>query len=184
MSALTAEVQPGEHVLIEGAPAVCRRLLQVIAGLWPWGDGTVLMPVGANCFFVTERPYLPIGELAGVVCYPASLGVCEPAAIVEALQRVGLSELTDRLLEVDDWERTLTLAQQQRLSFARLLLHRPDWVFLADATNAMDEDGHHDIAALLREEFAGSAVLAVDTNGVFDGFFQRTLRIEPARTAA
>jgi putative ATP-binding cassette transporter len=177
MPPLTEAIETGEHVLIQGIPEVCRKLLQVIAGLWPWGEGTVLVPADLKCFFATDRPYLPIGALAGVVCYPASLGVCEPDAIVAALQRAGLGELVPRLHETDDWAQALSLAEQQRLSFARMLLHRPDWIFLADATASLDEDGQSEIANLLHDEFPAATMVAIDTHGVFGGFFQRTLHV-------
>jgi vitamin B12/bleomycin/antimicrobial peptide transport system ATP-binding/permease protein len=178
MLALTGEIAPGEHVRIHGAPEVSRRLLQVIAGLWPWGDGSVTMPGNVNCHFATDRPYLPIGALAGVICYPASLGACEPAAIEAALRRAGLAELVPLLHDTEDWQQTLSLAQQQRIGFARMLLHRPDWIFFADATDALDDEGQHEMAALLQEEFASATMLAADTRAVFCSFFQRTLEVE------
>jgi putative ATP-binding cassette transporter len=178
MPPLSGVIEAGEHVLIQGAPEVSRKLLQVIAGLWPWGDGTVVLPADVNSFFATDRPYLPIGVLAGVICYPASLGVCEPDAIVAALQRAGLGELVPRLHETDDWAQALSLAEQQRISFARMLLHRPDWIFLADATASLDEDGQNEIANLLHDEFPNATNVAVVTRGVFGGHFQRTLHVE------
>jgi len=178
MPPLSEVIEAKEHVLIQGAPEVSRKLLQVIAGLWPWGDGTVLLPADVNCFFATDRPYLPIGALAGVICYPASLGVCEPDAIVAALKRAGLAELVPRLHETDDWAQALSLAEQQRISFARMLLHRPDWIFLADATASLDEDGQNEIANLLHDEFPNATKVAVVTRGAFGGYFQRTLHVE------
>jgi putative ATP-binding cassette transporter len=175
---LTDVIEAREHVLIQGTPEVSRKLLQVIAGLWPWGDGTVLLPAEVNCFFATDRPYLPIGALAGVICYPASLGVCEPDAIVAALQRAGLAELVPRMHETDDWAQALSLAEQQRISFARMLLHRPGWIFLADATASLDDIGQSEIANLLHDEFPDATMVAIDTHGVFGGFFQRTLHVE------
>jgi vitamin B12/bleomycin/antimicrobial peptide transport system ATP-binding/permease protein len=178
MQPLSAEIAVGEHVRIEGASAVSRKLMLAIAGLWPWGEGRVMRPATADVFFLTDRPYLPIGALAGAVCYPVALGVCAPEEIAAALRRVGLEELTSRLSEHDNWEQALTLSQQQRISFARLLLHRPDWVFLADATSALDRTSQRDIIELLRTEFAAATVLAAGAGAEFDGFFTRTLRVE------
>jgi putative ATP-binding cassette transporter len=181
MRALTAEVGDGAHVRIEGAPAVSRKLMLAIAGLWPWGEGAVCLPEQAQLFFLTDRPYLPIGSLAGAICYPAELGICPAAEIAVALGRVGLAELAGRLGEHDNWEQALSLSQQQRLGFARLLVHRPNWIFLAEATNALDLASQHDMAELLRTEFPGAAVLAIGADGLFDHFFQRTLRVEPEK---
>jgi putative ATP-binding cassette transporter len=160
MNEMTAEIGPGEHVLIEGETQLCHKLILAIAGLWPWGAGKVTLPAGANVFIASVRPYLPVGALGEAVCYPLSLGVCVPDDINRALRRVGLSEWAGHLGVVESWDHVLSAAQQQRLSFARMLLHRPDWIFLAEATNALDEAGQREIAELLVAEFPSAAVVA------------------------
>jgi putative ATP-binding cassette transporter len=104
--------------------------------------------------------------------------VCRPNDISLALRRVGLAEWAGRLGEVENWEAVFSVAQQQRLSFARMLLHRPDWIFLAEATNALDTAGHREVAELLVKEFPSATVVAVGRAGLFDGFFQRVLHVE------
>jgi putative ATP-binding cassette transporter len=178
MHELTAEIRPGEHVAIEGEPQLCRKLVLAVAGLWPWGTGKVTLPVGANIFIASDRPYLPVGALGAAVCYPLTLGVCVPEDINSALRRVGLGDWVGHLAVMDNWERVLSTAQQQRLSFARMLLHRPDWIFLAEATNALDAAGQREMAELLVAEFPSAAVVAVGRAGLSDGFFQRVLHVE------
>jgi putative ATP-binding cassette transporter len=178
MHELTAEIDPGEHVLVEGDTQVCHKLILAVAGLWPWGAGKVTLPAGANIFIASDRPYLPVGALGEAVCYPLTLGVCVPDDINTALRRVGLGDWAGRLGVVDSWEHVLSAAQQQRLSFARMLLHRPDWIFLAEATNALDEAAQREMAELLVAELPSAAVVAVGRAGLFDGFFQRVLHIE------
>lgn len=183
MHAITAEIGPGEHVRIEGDTPVCHKLILAIAGLWPWGAGKVTLPVGANIFIASDRPYLPVGALGEAVCYPLTLGVCTPDDINSALRRVGLGDWVGHLGVVENWDHVLSAAQQQRLSFARMLLHRPDWIFLAEATNALDAATQHDMADLLAAELPAATVVAVGRAGLFDGFFQRVLHVE-ARTAS
>jgi putative ATP-binding cassette transporter len=178
MREMTAEIGPGEHVLIEGDTQVCHKLILAVAGLWPWGAGKVTLPAGANIFIASDRPYLPVGALGEAVCYPLTLGVCVPDDINSALRRAGLGEWAGHLGMVDSWEHVLSAAQQQRLSFARMLLHRPDWIFLAEATNALDEAAQREMAALLVAEFPSAAVVAVGRAGLFNGFFQRVLHVE------
>jgi vitamin B12/bleomycin/antimicrobial peptide transport system ATP-binding/permease protein len=178
MHEVTAEIGPGEHVLIEGDTQVCHKLILAIAGLWPWGAGKVTLPAEANIFIANDRPYLPVGALGEAVCYPLSLGVCVPDDINSALRRVGLGEWAERLGVIENWEQVLSVAQQQRLSFARMLLHRPDWIFLAEATNALDGVSQHEIAELLSAEFPSATVVAIGRAGLFDGFFQRVLQVE------
>jgi len=180
MKEITAEIGPGEHVLIEGKTPICHKLILTVAGLWPWGAGKVTLPAGANIFIVSDRPYLPVGALGEAVCYPLTLGVCVPDDINSALRRVGLGEWAGRLGVMDSWEHVLSAAQQQRLSFARMLLHRPDWIFLAEATNALDAAAQREMAELLVAELPSTAVVAVGRPGMFDGFFQRVLHVEAA----
>jgi putative ATP-binding cassette transporter len=178
MRELTAEVRPGEHVLIEGDTQVCHKLILAIAGLWPWGAGKVTLPADANIFIASDRPYLPVGALGEAVCYPLERGECVPDDINSALRRVGLGDWVGHLGMVESWENVLSAAQQQRLSFARILLHRPDWIFLAEATNALDAAAQREMADLLVAEFPLAAVVAVGRPGLFDKFFQRVLHVE------
>jgi putative ATP-binding cassette transporter len=178
MHELTAEIRPGEHVLIEGDAQVCHKLILAIDGLWPWGAGTVTLPADANIFIASDRPYLPVGAFGEAVCYPLTRGECVPDDINSALRRVGLGEWAGRLGVVDSWENVLSAAQQQRLSFARILLHRPDWIFLAEATNALDAAAQREMADLLVAELPSAAVVAVGRPDLFDKFFQRVLHVE------
>lgn len=176
--AITAEIGPGEHVLIEGETPVCHKLILAVAGLWPWGAGKVTLPAGAKIVIVTDRPYLPVGTLGEAVCYPLTLGVCVPEDINSALRRVGLGEWAGHLGVAENWETVLSVAQQQRLSFARMLLHQPDWIFLSEATNALDAAGQREMAELLVKQFPAATVVAVGRTMAFEGFFQRVLHVE------
>jgi putative ATP-binding cassette transporter len=178
MHEITADIDPGEHVLIEGDTQVCHKLILAIAGLWPWGAGKVTMPAGANIFIASDRPYLPVGTLGEAVCYPLAPGVCAPDDISSALRRVGLGDWVGHLGVVESWEHVLSAAQLQRLSIARMLLHRPNWIFLAEATNALDAVAQREMAELLTAEFPSAAVVAIGRAGLFDGFFQRVLHVK------
>jgi putative ATP-binding cassette transporter len=113
-----------------------------------------------------------------------TLGVCVPDDINSALRRVGLGDWAGHLGVVDSWEHVLSVAQQQRLSFARMLLHRPDWIFLSEATtSALDAAAQREMAELLVKEFPSATVVAAGRLGLFDGFFQRVLHVE-AETAS
>jgi putative ATP-binding cassette transporter len=180
---MTARIRPGERVLIEGKTPICHKLLLAGAGLWPWGAGKVTLPAGAKTFVATDRPYIPVGALGEAVCYPMRLGVCTPDDINSALRRVGLGEWAGRLGVVENWETVFSVAQQQRLSFARMLLHRPDWIFLSEATNALDAMGQREMAELLVKEFPSATVVAVGRIALFDEFFQRVLHVEAEAAA-
>ena len=183
MKEITAEIGPGEHVLIDGKTPICHKLILAVAGLWPWGAGKMTLPAGANIFIATDRPYVPVGPLGEAVCYPMTLGACVPDDIDSALRRVGLGDWAGHLGVVENWDSVFSVAQQQRLSFARMLLHRPDWIFLSEATNALDVVGQREMAALLVKEFPSATIVAVGRVGLSDGFFQRVLHVE-AETAS
>jgi putative ATP-binding cassette transporter len=178
MQEITAEIGPGERVLIEGETQLCHKLILALAGLWPWGSGRVTLPEGANIFAASDRPYLPVGTLGEAVCYPMTVGVLTPDAIDAALRRAGLGDWVGHLGVVDDWDRVLSAAQRQRLSFARMLLHQPDWIFLAEATNALDAAAQREMTELVVAEFPKAAVVGVGHAGLSDGFFQRVLHVE------
>ena len=180
---MTAEIRPGEHVRIEGKTPVCHKLLLAGAGLWPWGAGTVTLAAGARTFTATDRPYIPVGPLGEAVCYPTRLGKCAPADIDSALRRAGLGEWAGKLGTVENWEAVFSLAQQQRLSFARMVLHRPNWIFLSEATNALDPAGQREICELLAKEFPSAAVVAVGRTALSDEFFHRVLHVEETAAA-
>jgi vitamin B12/bleomycin/antimicrobial peptide transport system ATP-binding/permease protein len=125
---------------------------------------------------------LPVGALGEAVCYPLTRGECVPDDINSALRRVGLGDWAGHLGVVESWEHVLSAAQQQRLSFARILLHRPDWIFLAEATNALDTAAQREMAQLLVAELPASAVVAVGPPGLFDDIVQRVLHVEAETT--
>ena len=142
------------------------------------------LPAGAKFFVANARPYLPVGALGEAVCYPMTPGVHTPAEIDSVLRRVGLGDWAGRLGVVENWDQVFSVAQQQRLSFARMLLLRPDWIFLsATTTSALDAAAQREMAELLVKEFPSATIVAAGRVGLFDGFFQRVLHVE-AETAS
>lgn len=136
----TAEVHPGERIAIIGpAGSGKTTLFRAMAGIWPFGAGRIDMPKGARTMFLTQQPYLPLGTLREAITYP-SLGTAIPDANVrEILAYVGLQRLLPRLDRVEAWDKVLSGDERQRLLFARVLAHEPDWIFSDDATASLDE---------------------------------------------
>ena len=170
-----AEIGQGERVLISGDPTASIKLFKVVAGLWPWGRGSVELPCNADIFFMPQRPYLPIGRLRSAVAYPAGPTAFDDAALVKALTRVSLRHLAARLDEVETWEQALTPSEQQRLGFARLFLHRPNWIFIEEATDALDTEGEEDMMNLLIRELPTATVLTIGYHATLEAFHQRSL---------
>jgi putative ATP-binding cassette transporter len=178
----SATIGAGERVLIQGASGCGKStLFRAAAGLWPWGEGRIAMPAREETMLLPQRPYLPLGTLRAAVCYPAEAGRFEDAAIAVALTRCGLPALAGRLEEVGRWDRTLSLGEQQRLGFARLLLHSPRWVLLDEATSALDEAAEASLMRLFEQEMAGATLVSIGHRPGLARWHDRVLRLEGGR---
>lgn len=134
--------------------------------------------------FLPQRPYLPLGTLASTLCYPASPDDFEQEAKVEALTQVGLADLAGRLDENQRWDRVLSLGEQQRLAFARLLLQKPAWIFLDEATAALDEPNQDAMMTLLTEALPDSSIISIGHRPGLEAFHTRTLTLEKSEGGA
>jgi putative ATP-binding cassette transporter len=181
----TAEIHPGERVLIVGASGSGKStLFRAIAGLWPWGSGRILLPPRPATMFMPQHPYLPLGSLRAAAAYPAGAAAFPSEAIEAALHRIGLAELVPMLDAEERWDRALSVGQQQRLAFARLLLHRPAWVFLDEATAALDEDNQRKVMSIFEHELPQTAVISIGHRPGLEAFHTRTLELTPSPSGA
>lgn len=159
---LSLAVPAGKYLLVSGNSGCGKStLLRALAGIWPYGCGNVSLPSGWRSMFLPQRPYLPLGSLRRAIYYPQPVSENESADLRELLERFGIGRLADRLDEVDDWSRILSLGEQQRLAFIRILLFRPDIVFLDESTSAMDEQREAEAYDILKELLPEMAVISV-----------------------
>ena len=169
----------GESMVITGASGSGKTtLLRSLAELWPAATGRWRRPAAEHAtMFVSQLPYLPLGDLRTAVSYPARSGDIADERLQEALARVTLSHLRDRLDEEQDWAKVLSPGEQQRIAFARVLLTRPAAVFLDEATSALDEGLEFALYELLRTELPDTIVVSVSHHGGVEQHHQRQLHL-------
>lgn len=160
---LDLRLEPGESIAITGASGSGKTtLLRSLAGLWPAATGQWQRPADVSgTMFVSQMPYLPLGDLRTVVSYPAESGDIADESLRHVLTRVSLPHLRDRLDEEQDWAKVLSPGEQQRIAFARVLLTRPAAVFLDEATSALDEGLAFALYELLSTELSDAVVVSV-----------------------
>ncbi|MEZ0054450.1 putative ATP-binding cassette transporter [Mycobacterium sp. MAA66] len=162
VAALDLRLEPGQSLAITGASGSGKTtLLRSLAGLWPAATGLWHRPADDATMFVSQLPYLPLGDLRTVVSYPAEPGDIADELLQDVLTRVSLAPLRDRLDEERDWVKVLSPGEQQRVAFARVLLTRPRAVFLDEATSALDEGLAFALYELLRTELPDTVVVSV-----------------------
>jgi putative ATP-binding cassette transporter len=160
---LEVRLNSGEALVVTGRSGAGKTtLLRSLAQLWPYASGTLRRPAGEHAtMFLSQLPYVPLGNLRGVVSYPKSPGDISDAAVADALTKVALAPLAARLDEEQDWAKVLSPGEQQRVAFARVLLIRPQAVFLDEATSALDEGLEFALYQLLRTELPECVVVSV-----------------------
>jgi putative ATP-binding cassette transporter len=176
-----ARIRRGERVLVTGDPAATASFFKVLAGLWPWGSGRVALPADGTVQFVPQRPFLPEGTLRSALCYPEPPDACSDERIAKALECTGLTWLAPRLDEADNWEQSLPMRAQQRLGFARVLLRRPDWVFMESATDAFDPTGERMILEMLHRELPGATLLTISFHAGLGVLHHREIELKRLR---
>lgn len=177
----SVEIRRGERVMITGDSAVTGCLFKVIGGLWPWGSGRVRLPADGRILFIAQRPFLPEGVLRETLCYPHPPDAFPDASIRHALECAGLAWLAPRMDDRDNWEQVLPQRAQQRIGFARVLLQRPAWVFLEEATDAFDPKGEQLIFEMLRRELPNAALLNISFHPGISHLHHRTLVLNRLR---
>ena len=183
ISGVNLSLARGESAVLSGPSGAGKStLIRAIAGIWPFGRGEIRVPRG-SALFLPQKPYLPIGTLREVISYPTPAGGLDDQVLREALEAVGLPELAGRLNESGHWAQQLSPGEQQRIAFARALVQKPDWLFLDEATSAVDEAAETRLYQLVRDRLRGTAVLSVGHRSTLRAFHGRQLVVKPNGSA-
>lgn len=172
-------IQPGERLLVSGESGTGKStLVRAIAGLWPWGGGSVNFHPDRRLFMLPQKPYVPSGTLRRAAAYPAAAEDWSVEEIGAALDKVGLGHLKDKLEEEAPWDQTLSGGEKQRLAFARLFLHNPDIIVLDEATSALDAKSQDAMMELMTKELPKATVVSVAHRAELEAFHSRKIVLE------
>ncbi|MGU9978648.1 ABC transporter ATP-binding protein/permease [Phreatobacter sp. HK31-P] len=178
VSAPDLTVNQGDRVLVTGPSGSGKStLFRAIAGIWPHGSGTVSSPSGAEIMLLPQRPYFPVASLRDAVTYPSERGAYSDAEIVAALEAVNLAALTTRLDEEAAWHQILSGGEQQRLALARALLSKPDWLFLDEATAAIDEAGEANLYKAICDLLPNATIVSIGHRSTLVNFHDRRIHL-------
>jgi putative ATP-binding cassette transporter len=167
-------IRSGERTLLTGPSGSGKStLFRAIAGIWPFGTGSIAIPAQATLMMLPQRPYFPVGTLRAAIAYPAEASAFSPEQVGETLGAVGLPKLASRLDEDAHWNRTLSLGEQQRLGIARALLHKPQYLFLDEATASLDEPSEAALYDLIKDRLAATTIVSIGHRSTLEAFHQR-----------
>lgn len=171
-------VNPGERLMLSGRSGSGKStLLRAMGRLWPAGQGSILLP-NQRYLFLPQKPYLPIGSLREALSYPQSGDSYPQERYAQVLETCRLPHLVARLDESNHWQRMLSPGEQQRLAFARALLYAPHWLYMDEATSAMDEEDEANLYQALIDQLPGLSIVSVGHRSSLKRFHPRHVRIE------
>jgi vitamin B12/bleomycin/antimicrobial peptide transport system ATP-binding/permease protein len=178
VSAQGFAIDRGDRMLVSGPTGAGKStLFRTIAGIWPFGSGTIAIPANASLMMLPQRPYFPVATLKAATVYPAPENAFASDKVTEALTAVGLPKLADQLDEEAHWNRMLSLGEQQRLGLARALLHAPDYLFLDEATASLDEASEAELYRLLEQRLPATTIVSIGHRATLTGLHQRNVAL-------
>ena len=174
---INEQINAGERVLITDRTSNGAKLFKAIAGLWPWGSGVIEVPEHDHLFFMPPRPFLPVDTLFAAICYPKPEAAFDRNRVEQILIQVGQKDLLKQLSRVEEWEQLLSNEQQQLLGVVRVLLHRPQWIFIQEALGSMSPHHELEMLELLGRELPRSGILTITHQPEAEAFHHRHLMI-------
>ena len=172
------QVAPGNRVMLSGRSGSGKStLLRAMGGLWAQGSGAIRLPE-QRALFLPQKPYLPIGTLRDALSYPQESDIYAPERYEQVLRECRLEHLIAQLDENNHWQRVLSGGEQQRLAFARVLLYRPQWLYMDESTSAMDEEDEAMMYQALIDQLQGLSIVSVGHRSSLARFHARQVRIE------
>jgi vitamin B12/bleomycin/antimicrobial peptide transport system ATP-binding/permease protein len=175
----TLKLKPHEAVMFRGPSGSGKStLFRVLAGLWPYASGEILLPAQTKTLFLPQRPYMPIGTLREAIWFPERPRLDRDDEAIKTLGLVGLGHMTRRLDENAHWAQTLSPGEQQRIAIARALLLKPDWLFLDDVTAVHDEREEAELYRCLTEGLPHTTIISIGQRHSLEAFHDRMVALD------
>jgi putative ATP-binding cassette transporter len=173
---INLEFKHGNNYLIKGPSGIGKStFIRVIAGIWPFGSGEIQLPKGKSIMYLPQRAYMPIGTLREALLFPDRFWSVTDEELIKLLKACDLPDLTTRLADVSMWSEQLSPGELQRIAFARVLLHKPDWVFLDESTSAMDLALEKHLFELLQKTLPNCSIISVGHQPSVEAFHEHKL---------
>ncbi len=162
LSGICQVFEGGKHTWIRGNSGIGKStFIRAVAGIWPFGEGEIFLPQGKKIMYIPQRSYMPLGTLKEALLFPESESTVTDAELIDLLNACDLPRLTHQLEHVRVWSEHLSPGELQRIAFVRVLLHRPDWVFLDESTSALDLSHERKLYDLLKESVPHCSIISV-----------------------
>jgi len=161
----------GESYIIKGMSGLGKStFIRALAGIWPYASGSIVLPQQQKLMYLSQKPYMPIGTLAEAMAFPGAYHPSMDEELKMILKRCHLDSFISRLRETAAWSQQLSPGEQQRIAFARVMLQKPDWIFLDESTSMLDVKNEKSMYQLLKELLPGCTVISVGHRPTLDEF--------------
>jgi putative ATP-binding cassette transporter len=168
----------GQHYVIKGESGIGKStFLRTLAGVWPYASGEIAFPQDKRIMYLPQKPYMPMGTLAEAILFPNNKDSSLESQLQTVLHQCHLDAFISRLNETAHWSEQLSPGEQQRIAFARVLLQRPDWVFMDESTSMLDLANEAHLYRMVQEQLPHCTIVSVGHHSSVDVFHQHILDI-------